>query len=501
MARAFIVEMPDASRYERLRVLARGAAAEIFLGRDSQSNADVVLKVLRPELGADSELSQRFLDEARLCQGLEHPNIVRHLSFGRDTDNRLFLVSEYLDGEDLKTYLRGHPPLSPEQLIELMLPICSALESVHMQGVLHRDLKPENVVLVGGLEAYQPKLIDFGNAWSAMNQFRTSPGGVVGTAEYSAPECIRGELGTPRSDLYSLGILMFECLVGAPPFTGPDLGTVWRQHLEDLPPALPDDVGGVELVIRRCLAKDPLARFGTASEVADALKTVRSERLARQTPALPSGSWMLSQPPPDSTPTGIRPRVVARAPAPITAQLPIRRSGEKKREERLRQLRVLGAGAGVGLLLIWAMWPERQPPREPAPPLSVRGRDVFAITPRKPVLPFPDEAPQVRLELSSVPAGASVFRLDTGEQLGVTPLVWKTAQASKEVALRFVLAEHQTVERKLKLSANAFMETALFQEEKQEEGPAGPPPRPTAKRKNRPTVQQNRDALLDPYAN
>ncbi len=262
--------MAEPFGYALTRKLATGASAEVFLAKEEATGQEVVVKLLRPDLSADSELAQRFLDEARICRQLSHPNVVKHLAEGRGPDGRLFQVTEYLDGEDLKTHLRGSPPLSEADLVRLALPLCAAVDHLHEHGILHRDLKPDNVVLVGGLQAFRPKLIDFGSAWSEENLFKTAHGAMVATPEYAAPECIRGALATPAADLYALGVLMYECLVGAPPFTGADVQEVLRLHLEAAPPVDLGE-GALAAVIRRCLEKRPEDRFRTAGEVALAL--------------------------------------------------------------------------------------------------------------------------------------------------------------------------------------------------------------------------------------
>lgn len=272
----------SAPRYQILRKLADGAMAEVLLAKDRVTQEQVVLKILRPELTSDPTAAGRFLDEAKVCQKLEHPHVVRHLGAGRFSDGRVYLVTEYLEGEDLGSHLKLKGPLQAVDLLKLALPLCQALEHVHRHGVVHRDLKPDNVFLVGGLARFNPKLLDFGLAhFQGPRSVRTATGVILATPEYTPPESIQGARADARSDLYSLGILLYEALVGSPPFVAANYGELLLKHLSEEPPPLPDAAAHLTPVLLRCLAKDPAARWASAAELGGALSEALTLSTAR----------------------------------------------------------------------------------------------------------------------------------------------------------------------------------------------------------------------------
>ncbi len=264
-----------ATGFEVVRKLADGAVAEVFLARPTpaapeaaRALSQVVLKVLRPQLTADAQVVGRFLDEAKVCEGLSHPNVLRHLCAGRMPDGRVYLVTEYLEGEDLRARLQARGPIPPEELLRLMLPLCDALDYVHARGVVHRDLKPENVFLAKD----GPRLLDFGLAHFQGNKtVQTAEGLILATPEYTPPECVQGEKATPQSDLYALGVLLFEALTGAPPFVSNNYAELLLLHLNAAPPPLTGPGAYLAPVVLRCLAKVPADRFARARDVAAAL--------------------------------------------------------------------------------------------------------------------------------------------------------------------------------------------------------------------------------------
>lgn len=263
--------MESGIQYQVIRKLAEGAVAEIYLAKTAGSDDQLVLKVLRPELTSDESIVGRFLDEARLCQSLRHPNIVRYLGAGKLSDGRVYLLTEYLEGEDLGSRIRRGGPLTAEEVIRLLMPVCAALHYVHQRGIVHRDLKPDNLFLSGGLDANTPKLLDFGLAlFTGTKSARTATGVILATPEYTPPECINGKKADARSDIYALGVLMFQSLTGSPPFVAGNYTELLLKHLNEQPPSLPDTCARLAPIIKRCLAKDPADRYDTAEELARA---------------------------------------------------------------------------------------------------------------------------------------------------------------------------------------------------------------------------------------
>jgi serine/threonine protein kinase len=277
---------PPPPSYALLSKLADGAVAEVFLAR-SAGGDEVVLKVVRPELAGDSEVTDRFLDEARLCQAFDHPNIVRHLGAGRLPDGRLYLATERLTGVDLRTQLARSGPMSPERVLGLALPLCAALDYLHARGVFHRDLKPDNIFLAG--EQQRPVLLDFGLArFRGPRLATTGAGSAPFTPAYAAPECIEGKPPDARSDVYSLAVVLYEALSGHVPFAAARHEELLAAQLHDAPPPLPSGSEPLGKAITRALAKDPADRFQSAGAFGAALAaraTLEQTQLSTEAPA------------------------------------------------------------------------------------------------------------------------------------------------------------------------------------------------------------------------
>jgi eukaryotic-like serine/threonine-protein kinase len=251
-------------RFEITSVLAKGGMATLYRGRDTTSGHEVVLKVPHLEYAADLVFHERFRREEDIGRRLDHPGIVKVLS--GDGKSRLYLAMEFVEGETLRERLRREHQLPVAEAIRIGIAIADALEYLHGHGVVHRDLKPENVMLVGD----QVKLLDFGIAldttqrrieWAGLSQ-------TVGTPDYMAPEQIQGRPGDARTDVYALGVILYEMLAGRVPF----IEGVPR----DRPPAAlraqrPDVPPAVDEIVRQALAVDPEARPQRALELRDAL--------------------------------------------------------------------------------------------------------------------------------------------------------------------------------------------------------------------------------------
>ena len=261
-----------AGRYTIERELGRGGMATVYLARDLKHDRLVALKVLRPELAA-SLGADRFLREIQVTAHLTHPNILPLLDSGR-ADEFLYYVTPYVEGESLRSRLERERQLPVDEAVRLAAAVAGALDYAHRHQIIHRDIKPENILLEDG----QPVVADFGIAralHAAESAKLTETGVAVGTVAYMSPEQATGEEFDGRSDIYSLGCVLYEMLAGEPPFTGPTAQVVTARRLAGSVPSLHavrDSVPRqIEQAIGKALAKLPADRFATAAEFADAL--------------------------------------------------------------------------------------------------------------------------------------------------------------------------------------------------------------------------------------
>src|SRR5215469_11641998 len=261
-------------RYELTHLVARGGMAQVYRAIDLQLDRPVALKVLFPELSVDKTFVERFRREAQAAANLSHPNIVPVFDWGED-DGAYFIVMEYIDGRPLSAVLRDPQRLPPGQIAQIGASVAAALAFAHRHGVVHRDVKPGNVLITPEGEV---KVTDFGIA-RAVNteESLTQTGAVMGTAAYFSPEQAEGKTVDARSDIYSLGVVLYEMAVGRPPFSGDSPVAVAAKHVRD-DPVLPRAANAacpaaLEAVIMKAMAKDPAARYGSAEELrADLLR-------------------------------------------------------------------------------------------------------------------------------------------------------------------------------------------------------------------------------------
>jgi len=251
-----------ADRYLLEERLAVGGTGEVWRATDTVLQRAVAVKTVRPEYVTDPHLREQFRVEARRASALSHPGIASVYDFGELAEGA-WLVMELVDGEPLSSVLQREGLLPPDRVLDLVAQIARALAVAHAASVLHRDVKPGNLMV---RQDGVVKVTDFGVVSATL----TPTGEAVGTAYYLSPEQAGGRRAGPASDLYSLGVVAFECLSGARPFPGPDQLAVARAHLRDDPPALPDTVPApVSSLVARLLAKDPTARPSSAAALAD----------------------------------------------------------------------------------------------------------------------------------------------------------------------------------------------------------------------------------------
>ena len=254
-------------RYELGDQIARGGTAQVFLARDLLLGRPVALKVLFSELSADSAFVERFRREAQAAANLSHPNIVPVFDWG-ETDSTYFIVMEYVDGEALSSIIRTQAPLNSAQAASVASDIAKALAYAHRHGVVHRDVKPGNVLITA---EGQVKVTDFGIARAiGVDEQITQTGLVMGTATYFSPEQAQGLGVDGRSDVYALGVVLYEMVAGRPPFVGESPVAIAYQHVREppQPPSAfnPDVSPALEAVILQAMAKLPKERYQTAEE-------------------------------------------------------------------------------------------------------------------------------------------------------------------------------------------------------------------------------------------
>ncbi|HEX8919403.1 MAG TPA: protein kinase [Chloroflexota bacterium] len=263
------------NRYQLQRVAGTGATSTVFMASDLRLERTVAIKVLHPQLSDDASLVARFDREARVAAGLTvHPHVVAVYDVGQEGDLH-YIVSEYVDGTDLKELIHRDAPLRLEHALAVGQSVAVALQFFHDQRLVHRDIKPQNL-LVG--ESGTVKVADFGIALPLNATQITTEGTVLGTAAYLSPEQARGDVVGPPSDLYSLGVVLYEMLTGQVPFRAETALGVAMQHVQQ-PPLPPGRINAalspaVDALVLRALRKDPAERYTSAAEFRAAMSSV-----------------------------------------------------------------------------------------------------------------------------------------------------------------------------------------------------------------------------------
>ena len=262
-------------RYRVERSVGRGGMAEVFLAHDLLLDRPVALKVLFPEYANDPNFVERFRREAQSAAGLTHPNIVAVYDWGK-VNNTYFIAMEFVQGRTLASILKEKLRLTARQACDVAVDVASALGFAHENGVVHRDIKPGNI-LIGSTG--QIKVADFGIAralGSAVEDGLTQTGSVMGTATYLSPEQAQGSQPDPRSDIYSLGVMMYEMVAGRAPFIGDNAVGIAYQQVHGVPPALSEFVADVprefEAIVAKCMAKSAERRYVNAGALRDDLR-------------------------------------------------------------------------------------------------------------------------------------------------------------------------------------------------------------------------------------
>ena len=293
-------------RYEVIDLIAAGGMAAVYRGWDFHVPRFVAIKALRPgpENEADELAVERFRREAQAAAQIAHPNVVRIFDFLEEHDNQ-FLIMEYVDGINLKRHITDQGQLPVVKTLAIAEQVCAGLAAAHERGMIHRDIKPQNILLTPDGRV---RLTDFGIVRLADADGLTKSGIVLGTADYLSPEQAYGEDLGPPSDLYSLGIVMYEMLTGQPPFTGANPISVAMRHASETVPSPrtlnPEVPPALEQVWRAAVAKEPRKRYRTAAAMARALRKCRQDMQHTSATAL---SMELAPALPAEPPAPVRP--------------------------------------------------------------------------------------------------------------------------------------------------------------------------------------------------
>lgn len=269
-----------ADRYEVVSHIGQGGMADVFLAVDTILNRQVAIKILRADLSTDAVSILRFEREAQAAAALAHPNIVEIYDVG-DYKGHHYIVMEYVTGKTLKQVIRSRGPLVNEEAVDIMKQLCSAISEAHSRGIIHRDIKPQNVIVKADGSI---KILDFGIATAKGSMQLTQANNVMGSVHYLAPELAKGEAASPQSDIYALGIVLYEMLAGDVPFKADQAVQIALKHMREPMPdvrlinaSVPQSIANV---ITRATTKDPNNRYGSCREMLQDISTcLRPERL------------------------------------------------------------------------------------------------------------------------------------------------------------------------------------------------------------------------------
>jgi serine/threonine-protein kinase len=345
------------NRYQLLEPLGTGGMAQVYRARDLMLERFVAIKILRSDYSSDPELQVRFRQEAKAAANLSHPNIVTVHDFGLD-QGKLFIVMEYVPGTNLKLMVENLGKFTPEDALPLVVQACAGLGYAHRAGLVHCDVKPHNILVTPDRRV---KVTDFGIARAIAGINPDEQNDVVwGSPLYFSPEQAAGQAPSPASDVYSLGVVMYEMLAGRPPFIAKTAETLARLHREVMPQPPsefnPKVTPDLEQIIMKVLAKEPAARYRTADQLGRVLMTFGQRQAV---PVIPP---ILAETPPKPTPVAAT--VVARTPVPPPVLPPYREPMAPAVEvmdiEPANELDWLSVGLGLvalaavgGLIPLW----------------------------------------------------------------------------------------------------------------------------------------------------
>jgi eukaryotic-like serine/threonine-protein kinase len=446
--------------YQLKKRLGIGAMGEVFLGEHPTLGKQVAIKVLRKEVSTDQQLVKRFFAEAQAISALCHPNIVKVLDLSVLPNGRAYYISEYIEGKSLFQLLHEKKRLSFFEAKPLIQQLLSALSAAHQSGIIHRDIKPANVFLTNEVGDAQLKLLDFGIAKlqekSGLALTGVSlPGVVLGTPAYMAPEQCTGQEVQASSDLYSVGVMLFEMLTGALPFGLLDDQRQMEAHVHQKPPLLrghvPDAPLGVEAFLQRALEKDPAHRFTSAEEMLAALEDIPDSLPVTNIIALAKRA-------------STRKKEVIAATAPTLEEEssigPVITSVGKMADKKPF---FLFGGVGAGIAIVISVWmlqrtPERLFALRTLAPIESTSNTTTAPapvattqSPTKKAEPLPHfiDTPRVTLAIQTAPKTAQIQAVSLGAVMTAQGRLEAQLPADESIAVTVSLQGYQTVQKNL----------------------------------------------------
>ncbi|MGE0784610.1 MAG: serine/threonine protein kinase [Sandaracinaceae bacterium] len=429
-------------RYRLKRVLGEGGMGVVYLATHEKLDKSVAVKVLRPEVSRDAKTVARFKREARAASAIGSAHICDVSDFGETEDGSVYFVMELLDGPSLSKITKTKKPIEETRILKIGAQLCEALGAAHAQGIVHRDLKPDNVHLVRqGKDPEFVKVLDFGIAKVADSSETklTQAGQVFGTPHYMSPEQCAGHDVDARTDVYALGVMIYELACGQVPFQADNLMGLLTKHVYESPPhpsqLTPPVVvsPNLEAVIFKCLAKQPESRYPSMDELKADLETMleggtpvaATTDLDRRLPTIPDSAYMSNRPPP-MTPVITAP---PHTPAPSRSPYAALAGGAL--------VALLGLGA-IGYVIFGQPEPDpnpvviADPPTQPDPP-------PVDVPEHPPTDPPADPPAPAMIALTSTPEGAEVT-LEDGTFVANTPA--SLPRPERATAYRLTLAGH-----------------------------------------------------------
>ncbi len=454
-------------RFRIVEPLGSGGMGKVYKAMQSPLDRVVALKILNPNFPAEKDpaFKRRFFLEASLTAKLRHPNTVTVIDYGQTDDGIFFIAMEYLEGQTLAEVLALEKTLVWTRVLDIGQQVCRSLREAHKLGVIHRDLKPANVMLLNEADQDMVKVLDFGLVKSFLSDLSpgdpevTQNGVFLGSPQYMAPEQARN-VADPRSDVYSLGILMYQMLTGRPPFLGKDYLEVIFLHMKEPPKRLRDARPGldvpaeVEAVLLKCLEKDPVARYQSMDELLEAIRYAAQISGASGIFQDRRSGVHPTPPPLPAVTTGAHARSLTPPPEANTMAIDIAEEDAPGavRARAVQRLVLIGGlllALVGGFVLTWLFMSQgSRPAPEPAAPVAAAPAPVVRPAPPPVEPPAPVERKMVRFHVSTEPQGAHIFvgRHD----LGATPAAFELpagadGMASAEMVLVLDGYPNQTI--------------------------------------------------------